>query len=350
MKHKFNALIAWLAVLSFVLFTAESNPASAQSPTPTPFIFYLPQVSNAFTGPPAATSSRYMSTVNATTLYNEGCAQGASGQNGIVVLDFGAPRVSGGVYGSLLFGTAGFVSTASIKSAATWFLQGYWNCSPANAHVVLGIGTSNCGNGAGPNPCNAGGNNITSAHGQAWAQMVRDVNTWITSAGYNSKMSAAGANDMEPSWDSPTETKSWVGGYFSATPVVALYNYGSCDSCPYFGCPTCTPNNGWSLDDIWYVSWGATAAYPLPEIYLASGANADQWYRMGVYSYTNHGNAMNFQGSFTQWQACQDAGPGACPYTGNTPATGWTQLFNALGSDPRTSQPLNWSTDITWQN
>jgi hypothetical protein len=163
-------------------------------------------------------------------------------------------------------------------------------------------------------------------------------------------MYAAGANDMEPGWDSPSETRAWVNGFFSSTPVVALYNYGSCDSCPYFNCLSCTPPNGWSLDDIWYISWGATGAYPLPEIYLSSGANADQWYRMGVYAYTNHGSSMNFSGVFTQWQACQDVGPNACPYTGNTPATGWTQLYNALNGDSRTKQPLDWSTDISWQN
>jgi hypothetical protein len=163
-------------------------------------------------------------------------------------------------------------------------------------------------------------------------------------------MSAAGANDIEPGWNSPTDTRAWVGGYFSAAPVVSLYNFGSCDSCAYSACPSCTPSNGWTFEDIWYVSWGAAGAYPLPEIYLTSGANADQWYRMSVYAYVNHGSSMNFSGSFTQWQACQDVGPGACPSTGITPSTGWTQLSSALNADARTAQPLNWSTDISWQN
>ncbi|MDE3090701.1 MAG: hypothetical protein KGJ80_15105, partial [Chloroflexota bacterium] len=195
-----------------------------------------------------------------------------------------------------------------------------------------------------------GGGNVSTAHGQAWAQMVRDVNAWITASGYNSKLLAAGANDMEPSWNSPTDTRAWVDGYFSSAPYVALYNFGSCDSCPFSSCPSCTLPNGWTQEDIWYVSWGAGAAYPLPEIYLTSGANADQWYRIGVYAYTKHGSSMNFQGSFTQWQACQDVGPGACPNTDNTPSAGWTQLYNSLNSDTRTVQPLNYSTDITWKN
>jgi hypothetical protein len=352
LKRKLAAVFAIVVFLTLALLASISNSAFAQSPTPTPYRFYFPFIARANGIPPAATMSRYMSTVNATTLYNEGCAQGNANQSGIVVLDFGAPRVLTGTYGTRLFGVGGFASTAQIGSAAQQWLQGYWNCAASYAQVTLAIGTSNCGNGSGSSVCNAGGDNITSAHGQAWAQMVRDVNTWITSNSYNSKLSAAGANDMEPGWDSPSETRVWVNGYFSLpiTQTFALYNYGSCDSCPYYNCLSCTPPNGWSLDDIWYVSWGATGAYPLPEIYLTSGANADQWYRMGVYAYTNHGNSMNFQGAFTQWQACQDVGPDACPYTDNTPSQGWTQLFNALNADTRTTQPLKWSTDISWQN
>ena len=342
-----------LVFLSIVaLLGSLANPAFAQSPTPTPYTYYFPIISRANGLPPAATMSRYMSTINTTTLYNAGCAQASASQSGIVVLDFGAPRAVSGTYGTRLFGVGGFASTAQVASAAQAWLQGYWNCAPSYAQVTLAIGTTNCGNGSGPNVCNAGGDNITSAHGQAWAQMVNDVNAWITSNSYNAKLNAAGANDMEPGWDSPGETRAWVDGYFSLpiTQTFALYNYGSCDSCPYYNCTTCMPPNGWSLDDIWYVSWGATGAYPLPEIYLTSGANADQWYRMGVYAFANHGNSMNFQGAFTQWQACQDVGPDACPYTGNTPSAGWTQLFNALNADTRTAQPLKWSTDISWQN
>ncbi|MCL4396235.1 MAG: hypothetical protein M1482_15775 [Chloroflexi bacterium] len=328
----------------------KARTVFAQDPAPTPYRYYYPLISRASSVPPAATYSRYMGTVDSTTLYNEGCAQAGADQNGIVVLDFGAPRVQSGVYGTRLFGVGGFASTSQIETAATWFLQGYWNCSPSDAHIVLAIGTTNCGQGSGSGPCNPGGGNVSSAHGQAWAQMVGGVNDWITASSYNSKMAAAGANDMEPGWNSPTDTRAWVDGFFSLTPTVALYNFGSCDSCPYSSCPSCTPLNGWALDDIWYVSWGASGAYPVPEIYLSSGANADQWYRMGVYGFVNHGSSMDFQGTFTQWQACQDVGSGACPYTGNSPSTGWTQLYNALNADARTQQPLNWSTDITWQN
>jgi hypothetical protein len=57
------------------------------------------------------------------------------------------------------------------------------------------------------------------------------------------------------------------------------------------------PNN-WTQEDIWYVSWGADPAFPLPEIYATDGVNAWQWQQMSLYSYLNHNSiAMYFVGS-----------------------------------------------------
>ena len=179
--------------------------------------------------------------------------------------------------------------------------------------------------------------------------MVKSVNDWIVASNYTSKLTVAGANDIELSWSGPLETRAWVDGFFANAPTetFALYNYGACDGCPYLASQNWVLPNGWVKEDVWYVSWGAWTTYPLPEIYLIDGKNASQWYLMSVWSYTNHASAMNFSGSFTQWQACQDVG--GCTSTGNTPTQGWTQLYNYLNGDTRTAQPLNWATDITWQ-
>jgi hypothetical protein len=133
-----------------------------------------------------------------------------------------------------------------------------------------------------------------------------------------------------------------------------LYNFGTCDSCPYFAHPEWTPYAyGWNFEDIYYVSWGAPLAYPLPEIYQRNGQHADQWYRRSLYAYSNHGASMVFSGAFTQWAACQ--GPSLPAVTcrnnqlDNTPSDGWSQLYYTLNSDVRTAQSiLEWSTDITW--
>jgi hypothetical protein len=309
---------------------------------------YLPVILKNF--PPPATTSRYMYTTDSNALYTWGCNQGSAGENGVIVLDFGKPEQSGSTYGASLFGF-GFRSTAQIETAVKQFLRGYWDCSPSGAYIVLAIGTSNCG----PPVC--GPSAVNNAHGQAWAQMVNNVATWISlPPSYASKMSVAGANDIEMDFNTSTNTRAWVDGY-DAVNNWPYYNFGDCAGCPYVlpsggGCPSCTPNNGWTKDDVWYVSWGAPPAWPLPEIYRTDGVNAWQWQRMSLYSYENHGARMYIKGSFTQWAACQGTGGTdiQCRNDGldNRPEAGYLQLYNALSSNPNTTlSSLPWSTDIT---
>jgi hypothetical protein len=305
---------------------------------------------------PSVTTSRYVRTLNREVLYDQGCSQGRAKQSGIIVLDFGAPRFRDSTYGTTLFGAGGFATTTQIADAAKAFLQGYWDCSPSGAYIRLAIGTSNCGNGSGPDLCNPGGGNVTREHGRAWQQMVGAVADWINGQpGYASKLSVAGASDMEPGWNSASDTRAWVDGYFSTSnKLYALYNYGSCDGCPYFNRPSSKPPNGWTLEDIWYISYGARLAYPIPEIYHRGGIQADQWARMSLYAYNKHGRKMYFRGVFSQWSACQGDSLGAIQcrkyQLDNTPDAAWTQLNNALNKDPKTAQALlRWATDVTWQ-
>jgi hypothetical protein len=68
---------------------------------------------------------------------------------------------------------------------------------------------------------------------------------------------------------------------------------------------------------------------------------------MSLYAYTNHGYRMNFLGSMTQYRACLQR---SCDDSlKNSPADGYSQLYDALNADSRTAQSLNWSTDINWQ-
>lgn len=319
----------------------------ADAPTPTPYRYYFPAVSAVGPIPPLASASRYITTLDSTTLYNRGCQQGSERQAGIIVLDFGAPRISSGESGTKLVGVAGFVSTTQIAEAVRWWLQGYWNCAPSNAHVTVALGTNNCGYIPGQAGCLANSTNITREHGVAWHQLVKSVNDWVITSTYASKFTIAGANDIELSWSGPQETRAWVDGYFAAGHDFALYNFGACDGCPYLASQNWVLPNGWTKEDVWYVSWGASTAYPLPEIYLTNGWNASQWYLMSVWAFNTHGSPMVMSGAMTQWQACQDVG--GCTSTDNTPAQGWLQLYNMLNADARTAQPLKWSTDITWQ-
>ncbi|MDE3091699.1 MAG: hypothetical protein KGJ80_20190, partial [Chloroflexota bacterium] len=133
MSRRIGILLALAAILPIALFAYFDRPAFAQTPTPTPGLIYFPIISRAPDVPPAATASRYMSTISPTILLNEGCNQAGANQNGVVVLDFGSPRYVTPTYGTRLFGAAGFASTAQVATAAQAWLQGYWNCSPAYA-------------------------------------------------------------------------------------------------------------------------------------------------------------------------------------------------------------------------
>ena len=153
----------------------------------------------------------------------------------------------------------------------------------------------------------------------------------------------ASAMDIEATYNYPADTRAWLDGFKSISNG-RFYNFGSCDNCGSceVGCPPNMPN-GWTYEDIWYVSWGALPAYPLPEIYTTNGLNSNQWYVIDLYSVSSHGNPMNITGVFTQFQAC------SAPCNTNTPSQGWNWLFGVLNTDSRTRQELYWSTDITYQ-
>src|ERR671927_797136 len=63
---------------------------------------------------PAPTTTRYMTTTDPNVLYQEGCAQ--TNQTGIVILDFGQPWWDGTSYGTIVFGSNTFRSTANIET------------------------------------------------------------------------------------------------------------------------------------------------------------------------------------------------------------------------------------------
>lgn len=337
---------ALICVVTLLTTGAGAEAATGPSQPAGPYFAYLPNVNGQYTF--SYGISRYMSTVNVATLQGLGCQEGqrtASGATALVILDFGQPIYDGstGRYGSWIF-NGSFASTGDIAAAAEGYLNSFYLCSPPGAMLRLVIGTSNY----------RGQTDFVgdwTAHGAAWAQMINSISAWITAPpSIASKVSVRGGNDFEPwnSYSTPALARNWIDGYTSAyTGTSYVYNYGACSGCPYFDYPNMTPGNGWTLEDIWYVSYGAKPAWPVPEIYWSYGAHADQWYRMSLYGYNNHGTPMYFIGSLTQWQACQDVG---CSFSNNTPQGGWNQLFSALNSNTITAQKTGWATDITWKN
>ena len=303
---------------------------------------YLPAVANT----PAGFTygiSRYMSTTNTNTLGKLGCAQGKAtdaNTSTIVILDFGQPGYDGSSnsYGSYIFdGSYSFRSVNQIAAASEAYLNSFYLCSPPSAYLYLSVGTSNYGAW------------VSNAHGAAWARMINDIAAWIVDPpSIASKVTVRGGNDMEPGFGTAEMTRAWVDGYTSVyTGTSFLYNYGSCDGCPFGSYGAGMPKD-WTVEKLWYVTWGAAPAWPVPEIYAASGVHAEQWYRMSLYSKTQHGQAMEFKASLTQWQACIDAG--GCNYENNTANSGWIQLFDTVNANSATRQKSGLATDITWGN
>jgi hypothetical protein len=337
-----------VAYLPMVVYQLTRTPTITPTPTRTPTRTSTPTATSTPTptvvpnSPPAYSTSYYMLTINPTNYYNLGCDKGkqdknrAGVQDTVVVLDFGQPTDDSDGIGADLFGH-GPVTTAQIAAAVEQFGAGYKNCADTDleSHVRVGIGTSNYGS------------DVTFTTGRAWARLVNDVNTWYKANNIFSRVDAVGASDIELSWNDPDTTLNWLDGYDSLNQY-AFYNYGDAAGCPtpHFYYWTC--NNSWTQEYVWYVSFGLGAAYPLPLIYSTDGGNAQQWAYLSLYAYEHHGVRMDFKGAFTQWQACQQYPNGCGEYLDNTPAQGWTQLFNELKRNSHTAQALPWSTDIKW--
>jgi len=146
---------AWLGFLLLAAGLCVTQMVQAaplqQTPTP-PSLQYLPLILNQTmqSGPPPASTSRYLSTVNTSTLYNIGCQYGTADKNApgaqdtIVFLYFGRPRLEFGQLGTKIYG-GGLVTMEQISNAVKSFSQGYYICTGSDllSHVTIGIGTSN---------------------------------------------------------------------------------------------------------------------------------------------------------------------------------------------------------------
>jgi hypothetical protein len=286
--------------------------------------------------PPAQSMSVYMRTTRQRVMDGLGCRHGRESRHthaddGIVVLAFGKPMHRAGQYGASLFGVS-FRPVGLIERGVRSYIEGYARCGhrTPGASAVVAVGTSNFGD------------QVSWAHGQAWARMVNRLNDWLASATPIRGIQVAAAADIEAWWNGPWITRQWVRGYESASRF-PYYNFGDAGACPPYG--DCA--GAWTEEDVWYVSWGSPAAWPLPEVYTSSGSMAKQWYRLSLYSYREHGSAMAIAGVITQKRACRQM-PDPCHGIRNTPRQGWLQLWRALNSDRRTAQQLRWATDIGW--
>jgi len=299
----------------------------------------LAMVSDGSGGPgePGAASSLYMTSTRTGRSRQRGChfahhaAVSGELRGSIVVLDFGRAARAHRRFGVSLFGN-GFRSTRAVASAAEAYAAGYATCARRahGAHLVLALGTSNYGG------------LVSWRHGVEWASMVNDVSDWVGAHGYSGGVAVAGAIDMELGWSGPRHSRWWTNGYGSVAEH-PYFDFGDAAGCPPIG--NCI--GAWTVEDVWYVSWGARWALPLPEIYAPNGSSAREWQRLSLYSERRHGTAMTIAGVMSQHTACRQSRD-PCWGMNNSPARAWRLLSRALNSDRRTAQPLRWLTDVRW--
>ncbi|HOM67728.1 MAG: hypothetical protein BWX85_01184 [Chloroflexi bacterium ADurb.Bin120] len=350
-KTKLLYLMTLLIIISARLLSPQmplfSQPAYGQQKYTYHFPLFLKL------DPFSSSSSYYITTLNNPHINNLGCQLGTrdkntpGAQDNVVILAFGYPRCfNSGGYGANLFGY-GPATLSDVSNAVKQFALGYYNCtgSDKKSNLVIGVGTSNFPGVA--DSCAT--EEMGRAHGAAWSAMVKGLNQWALDLGMFHQVQIYGANDMEIGWNTPSWSRAWLSGFEQVSGNLMLH-FGDAAGCPYDDHPNWSCGTSaypeWTQEDVWYLSYGAPSALPLPLIYLTNGVHAKQWAHLSRYSVLKHGYRMDFSGVFTQWAYCQQFG--WCNKTDNTPDMAHQQLTFELSKSPSTAQTILWTTDIRW--
>ncbi len=376
LKHHF--VYSWkewatgVVLVLLLLSSFSAGPALAQTDTPTPtptptatppppmHKLFLPAVLHSPI--PLAfqlNSSLYMQTISPSAAYNLGCQMGTRDlnlpgtQNSLAILDYGQGWSEDGITWGVWNFSWVFASTTQVGNSVREFARGYYNCtgSDTTSHLTLAIGTNDYGSFGSESSDPAVRAVWAGNHGRAWAELVADTQQWITTQGLGSQVSIAGANDIEQTWNKPVVARAWADAFQANNQGIYIYyNFGSCTNCPTRLNPSLLPPNDWTLEDIWYVSYGLPAAWPVPEIYNNNGVNARQWAYLSRYAALQHGLPLVFPALMSQWQAClQVSNDPDCETLDNTPSESYTQLMSELAYWPETRQDsISWVTDICW--
>jgi hypothetical protein len=157
----------------------------------------------------------------------------------------------------------------------------------------------------------------------------------------------AGAVDLEPGWGPPGQARAWVDGYVDQT-AARLWNFGSADGCPQTYGADLTCNNGWTIDDVlWVSSHAGPNVLAMPQIHTKSGSQARQWAVLAARGQAM-GMPLRLAAITVQTAACSQV-RGGCPTTGVSAWDGWSQLRRALDAQPSTMGfPVGAPMDIRW--
>jgi hypothetical protein len=255
------------------------------------------------------------------------CDQARKVRQGIVVLSFGM-QVEGGSSG---FEKTRKLTYDDIAATTSAWASGLAECGTGPWEVS--IGTSNSG---GKTKFNG------FSGGQLWAQVVER-----TRAIADPRVTVTGAVDIEPGWGPVKQARLWVDGYVSSTSV-RLWNFGSADGCPQTVSSRVSCNNGWTIDDVIYVSSHAgPGVIAMPQIHTQSGSQSRQWAVMSARA-ASQGKPLRIGAITVQTAACSQI-RGGCRTTGISAWDGWAQLRRIMDETPGAQgTPIGAPMDIRW--
>jgi hypothetical protein len=230
------------------------------------------------------------------------CDQAKKVPRGVVILSFGAQNATG----TTGFGKA--ISVSQIVATTSAWATGLAECGTGPWEVS--IGTSNSGAVTRFNGYMGG---ITWAKIVAAAQAESDPRTVVS-----------GSIDLEPGWGPPGHARAWVDGYVRTTNA-RLWNFGSADGCPQTISTKLTCNNGWTIDDVLWVSAHAGPnIYAMPQIHTKSGALSRQWAVLAARALEMK-MPLRLAALTVQTAACTQV-RGGCPTTGISAWDAWAQF------------------------
>ena len=253
------------------------------------------------------------------------CDQAKKVRQGVVVLSFGK-QVAGGANG---FGQT-IPNSEMVATASAW-AAGLAECGPGPWEVALG--TSNSGG-------------VTAYNGylggRTWSKLVAAAR-----AESDPRVVISGAVDLEPGWGPSGQARAWVDGYVDSS-AARLWNFGSADGCPQTFGSDLTCNNGWTVDDVlWVSSHAGPNVLAMPQIHTQSGSQARQWAVLAARA-AQMGMPLRIASITVQTAACSQVS-GGCPTTGISAWDGWAQLRRYLDAQSTTvGFPVGAPTDIRW--
>jgi hypothetical protein len=229
---------------------------------------------------PRATISLYEHSVRRSTLRLQGCGAARRGVGGIVILAFGQPAYNGHSYGTYLF-SGRFAGNKAITRAMLAYAHGYRGCllRGSRLQITLARGTSNY------HP------QVPSAYkaGRRWARETMALQKLLRARHLHSHVTAAAADDVEPSWDrSFHRTRDFFRGFRDARTGHLLFNFGSLDG---------GVGSIWSARQIFFVTSGMKYARAIPEIY--NHAMAQQWADLAHIAKKRYKRPLKFAGVMT---------------------------------------------------